>query len=128
MSLSKRCIPPLGSPSTLNVGRLGVGSGAMFATLGLRPVRENVVLNGVPIEASEPSGLDMESVLCLRLSDDLFFLMPRADGLDFGEFGARPDSLETAWLKAGVAGDIVAVVSAGLGRPGSGDGATRPVC
>lgn len=121
-------MPPLGSPSTLNVGRFGVGSGAMFATLGLRPVRENVVLSGVPIEASEPSGLDMESVLCFKLNDDLFFLMPRADGFDFGEPGARPDSFDMAWLRAGVAGEMVAVVSAGLGSVGSGDGAASPVC
>lgn len=115
MSLSNRCIPPLGSPSTLNAGRLGVGSDATFAMLGLRPVRENVVLSGVPIEASEPSGLDRESVLCFRLSDDLFFLMPRVDGFaPFGEPGASPDSVETAWFKAGVAGDIAVLVSAGL--------------
>jgi hypothetical protein len=96
MSLSKRCIPPLGSPSRLKEGRLGVGSGAMLATLGLRPVMENVVLSGVPSEASEPSGLDMDSVLCFRLSDDLFFRMPRADGFDMGEPGTSPDSFEMA--------------------------------
>ena len=83
----------------------------MFATLDLRPVWENVVLSGVPIEASEPSGLDIESVLCFKLKDDLFFLMPMVDGLLLGEPGARPDSFEAAWLKAGVAGDVV---SAGL--------------
>lgn len=125
MSLSKRCMPPLGNPSTLNVGRLGVGSGAIFARLGLRPVSENVVLSGVPTEASEPSGLDMESVLCFKLNDDLFFLMPRADGFDFGEPGTRPDSFDMAWLRAGVAGEEV---SAGLGSRGSGDGAARLVC
>lgn len=107
----------------------GVGSGAMFARLGLRPVSENVVLSGVPIETSEPSGLDMESVLCFKLNDDLFFLMPRADGFaPFGEPGTRPDSFERAWFKAGVAGDMVAVVSAGLWSAGSGEGARRPVC
>lgn len=125
ISLSNRCMPPLGNPSTLNVGRPGVGSGTMFATLGLRPVSEKVVLSGVPMEASEPSGLDIESVLCFKLNDDLFFLMPRADGFDFGEPGARPDSFDTAWFRAGVAGEEV---SAGLGSTGSGDGAASPVC
>ena len=73
------------------------------------------MLSGVPIEASEPSGLDRESVLCFRLNDDLFFLMPRVDGFPpFGELGASPDSVGTTWLKAGVAGDIVVLVSAGL--------------
>ena len=115
------CIPPLGSPSRLKEGRLGVGSGAMLATLGLRPVMENVVLSGVPSEASEPSGLDMDSVLCFRLSDDLFFRMPRADGFDMGEPGTSPDSFEMAWFKAGVTG-VAAVVSV------KDIEAARPVC
>jgi hypothetical protein len=41
MSLSNRCMPPLGSPSTLKVGTLGVGIGRS-ALLCLRPVIEKV--------------------------------------------------------------------------------------
>jgi hypothetical protein len=114
MSLSNRCIPPLGSPSTLNVGILGVGIGNP-ALLGFRPVIENVVLSGVPMDASEPSGLDIERFRCLRLREDLFFLIPIAEGFPlFGEPGTRPVSLAAAWLRAGVAGETVAIVSAGL--------------
>jgi hypothetical protein len=96
MSLSNRCIPPLGNPSMLNVGRLGVGMGNP-ALLGFRPERENVVLSGVPIEVSEPSGLDTDTFRCFRLRDDLFFLMPNVKDFPFfGEPGTRPDSLVTA--------------------------------
>jgi hypothetical protein len=114
MSLSNKCIPPLGSPSTLNVGILGVGIGNP-ELLGFRPVTENVVLSGVPMDASEPSGLDIERFRCLRLRDDLFFLIPiTAVFVFFGEPGTRPESLMAAWLSAGVAGETVAIVSAGL--------------
>ena len=115
MSLSNKCIPPLGKPSTLNVGTLGVGVGT--AVLCFRPpVNENVVLKGVPIEASEPSGLDIDSVRCFRLSEDLFFRIPIAELFPvFGEPGANEMSFDIALLSAGVAGDTVKVVSAGLG-------------
>lgn len=97
MSLSNRCIPPLGRPSTLKVGMLGVGT-VNPPLLGFRPpVSEKVVLKGVPTEASEPSGLDMERFRAFRLSEDLFFLMPVAEDFPvFGELGTRPDSLEVA--------------------------------
>jgi hypothetical protein len=109
ISLSNKCIPPLGSPSTLKVGRLGVGNGPS-AMLGLRPVMENDVLRGVPIEASEPSGLDTDMLRCLRLNDDLFFLTASVELFPpIGEPGARPGSL--AMFRAGVSGDTV---SAGL--------------
>jgi hypothetical protein len=98
MSLSKRCIPPLGSPSTLKVGTLGVGIGNPPAILCLRPpVMENVWLKGVLIDPSDPSGLDTDKVRCFRLSDDLFFLMPTAGFFPvFGDPGTRPDSIDTA--------------------------------
>jgi hypothetical protein len=97
MSLSKRCIPPLGSPSTLNVGTLGVTIGSSVALLCLRPVMENVWLRGVPIDPSEPSGLDIDRVRCFKLRDDLFFLMPIAEVLPFlGDPGTRPVSMDTA--------------------------------
>ena len=96
MSLSKRCMPPLGSPSTLNVGILGVAKGSP-ALLCLRPVSENVWLKGVPIDASDPSGLDMDKVRCFRLREDLFFLMPIAEVFPFfGDPGISPDSMDTA--------------------------------
>ena len=114
MSLSNKCIPPLGNPSILNVGRLGVGIGSP-ALLGFRPVMEKVVLSGVPMDASEPSGLDIDKFRCFRLSEDLFFLIPMAEVFPFfGEPGTRLDSLETPWPSAGVAGETVAPVSAGL--------------
>jgi hypothetical protein len=124
ISLSNRCKPPLGRPSMLNVGRLGVGSGSP-ALLGFRPVREKLVLSGVPMDASEPSGLDTERFRCFRLSEDLFFLIPKVGGFPvLGEPGTRPASLETLC----VAGDEVGPASAGLYSVGCGDGAARPVC
>lgn len=127
MSLSNRCIPPLGSPSTLNVGTLGVGATAVFVVVpGFRPVKENVVLRGVPRETSEPSGLEMDRVRCFRLRDDLFFLIPATGPFPFlGEPGTRLVSFDMAWLRAGVAGETVKVVSAGLGTGGRGDGIVR---
>lgn len=114
ISLSKRCIPPLGKPSMLNVGMLGVGIDSP-TLLGFRPVIENVVLRGVPIDTSEPSGLDIDRLRCFKLRDDLFLRIPIAEVLPFlGDPGTRPDSVETTWFGAGVAGDIVATVSAGL--------------
>lgn len=96
MSLSNKCIPPLGKPSTLKVGTLGVGSGNP-ALLGFRPVSEKVVLRGVPTEPSEPSGLDIDKLRAFRLRDDLFFLIPIAEFLPvFGELGTRPDSFDMA--------------------------------
>lgn len=127
MSLSNRCIPPLGNPSTLKVGINGVGIGSP-AVLGFRPpVRENVWLKGVPIDASEPSGLEIDNVRCLRLSDDLFFRIPAtaAPFAVFGEPGTSPDSWE---ISAGVAGEAVARVSAGLYKAGCGEGAARLAC
>lgn len=114
ISLSNKCIPPLGRPSTLNVGTLGVGI-ARLTLLGFLPVMEKVVLSGVPMDASEPSGLDIDKLRCFRLREDLFFLIPIAEVFPvFGEPGTRPASLETAWPRAGVAGETVAAVSAGL--------------
>jgi hypothetical protein len=127
MSLSNRCIPPLGRPSMLNVGTLGVdvGSGAVV----FRPANENEALRGVPTDPSDPSGLETERLRCFRLRDDLFFLMPTAGPLPvFGEPGASVVSLDIALLRAGVAGETVKVVSAGLGTAGSGEGALRPGC
>lgn len=115
MSLSNKCMPPLGKPSTLKVGTLGVGVGAVTLLCFLTPVNEKVVLKGVPIDPSDPSGLDRESVRCFRLSDDLFFLIPRVCPLAvFGEGGAM--SFDMVWPSAGVAGETVKVVSEGLGR------------
>lgn len=117
MSLSNKCMPPLGKPSTLKVGTLGVGVGAVALLCFLTPVNEKVVLKGVPIEPSEPSGLDRESVRCFKLREDLFFLIPRLGPLPvFGELGAKLLSLDIVWLSAGVAGETVKVVSEGLGR------------
>jgi hypothetical protein len=91
-------------------------------------VNENVVLRGVPIEPSDPSGLEIDSVRCFRLSEDLFFLIPAAGPFPFfGDPGTRVVSFDMAWLRAGVAGDTVNVVSAGLGMGGCGGGAVRPV-
>jgi hypothetical protein len=96
MSLSKRCIPPLGSPSTLNVGTLGVAIPSP-ALLCLRPVAENVWLKGVLTDTSDPSGLDIDRVRCFRLSDDLFFLMAATGCFPcMGDPGTRPDSMDTA--------------------------------
>jgi hypothetical protein len=108
---------------------LGVGTGKP-TLLGFLPVREKVVLRGVPIESSEPLGLDIDKFRCFKLSDDLFFLIPiAAKGLPFlGDPGTRPDSLDMALLSAGVAGDAVAIVSAGLYRVGCGEGAARLFC
>jgi hypothetical protein len=76
---------------------------------------ENVWLKGVPMDASEPSGLEIDKVRCLRLSEDLFFLMPIAGCFpSMGDPGARPDSIDIPWLRPGVAGEMVADVSAGL--------------
>ena len=126
MSLSNKCIPPLGRPSTLNVGIVGVGTGAAMVCLRVA-VNEKVVLSGVPRDASEPSGLDIDRVRCLRLRDDLFFLIPSVEPLGaFGELGTRVESFDMALLSAGVAGDMVNVASMGLGAGGSGDGARRP--
>lgn len=109
ISLSNKCIPPLGKPSTLKVGRLGVGKGP-GAMLGFRPVMENDVLRGVPMDTSEPSGLDTDMLRCLRLRDDLFFLTASVEPLPpIGEPGASPGSL--VMLRAGVPGEAV---SAGL--------------
>jgi len=132
MSLSNRCIPPLGRPSTLNVGTLGVGATAVFVAVpGFRPVKENVVLRGVPRETSEPSGLEIDRVRCFKLRDDLFFLIPEAGPFPFlGEPGTRDVSLDKALLRAGVAGvagETVKVVSAGLGTEGCDDGIVRLV-
>jgi hypothetical protein len=81
----------------LNVGMLGVGNGNP-ALLGFRPpVREKVWLKGVPMDASEPSGLDIDRVRCFRLREDLFFRMPMAEVFPFfGDPGTRPDSMDTA--------------------------------
>jgi hypothetical protein len=132
ISLSNRCIPPLGRPSTLNVGALGVGVTVAFVVgTGFRPVKENVVLSGVPRETSEPSGLEMDRVRCFKLRDDLFFLIPAAGPFPFlGEPGTKVASLEKALLGAGVAGvagEMVKVVSAGLGSGGCDDGIVRVV-
>jgi hypothetical protein len=125
MSLSNKCKPPLGNPSTLNVGTLGVGNGAAVLCF-LPPPKEKVVLSGVPMEASDPSGLDMERVRCFKLREDLFFLIPRVDPLAvLGELGASVLSFDMAGPSAGVAGETVNVVSEGLGRFGWGDGAMR---
>lgn len=87
---------------------------------------EKVVLSGVPTEASEPSGLDMDKFRCFKLRDDLFFRMPRAEVLPpLGEPGTRPTSWDMPWLRAGVAGETVAIVSAGLGRFDCGEGTAR---
>lgn len=94
ISLSNRSMPPLDKPSTLKVGMLGV---AMVSPtlLSFRPVMEKVVLSGVPTEASEPSGLDTDKFRCFKLSEDLFFRMPRAEVLPpLGEPGTRP----TSWV------------------------------
>ena len=115
MSLSNKCMPPLGSPSTLNVGTSGVGIGCPPLLCFRAPVMENVWLNGVPMETSEPSGLEIDRVRCFRLRDDLFFRIPIAGCFPFfGEPGTRPVSFERPWLMAGVAGDTVVTVSAGL--------------
>jgi hypothetical protein len=67
------------------------------------------------MDPSEPSGLEIDSVRCFRLSDDLFFRMPIAEFFPFlGDPGTRPVSMDTAWLRDGVAGEMVAIVSAGL--------------
>jgi len=77
----------------------------------------------VPIEPSDPSGLDTDNVrLFLRLNDDLFFLSPVTEGAlvenleAVGEAGARVLSFDNDCVSAGVAGEIVTVVSAGLAR------------
>jgi len=60
-----------------NVGKLGVGPVQAGVCNGFLPwleKAENVVLKGVPTDASEPSGLETESALFLKLMDDLFFL------------------------------------------------------
>lgn len=95
ISLSNRCMPPVGKPSTLNVGTLGVGT-VCAALLCFRAVKEKVVLRGVPIDPSEPSGLDMDNVRCFKLSEDLFFLIPAPGGFPgcLGDDGTRVLSLE----------------------------------
>lgn len=96
MSLSNKCIPPLGKPSTLKAGRLGVAM-VRPTLLGFRPVMENVVLRGVPTETSDPSGLDIDRFRCFRLRDDLFFRIPMAEVLPpLGDPGTRPASFEDA--------------------------------
>jgi hypothetical protein len=92
----------------------------------LTPVKEKVVLRGVPMEPSEPSGLDIDRVRCFRLRDDLFFRILNVGGLlVFGELGTRVVSFDMALLTAGVAGETVKVVSAGLGIGPCGSGALR---
>ena len=125
--LSNRCIPPLIRPSTLNVGTIGVGAGADVLPCFLVPVNEKVVLRGVPIEPSEPSGLDIDNARCFRLRDDLFFRRLIGGPLIvFGELGGCARSFVRGWLRAGVAGETVNVVSAGLGIGGCGKGTLRP--
>lgn len=97
--------------------------------MGFRPANEKEALRGVPTEPSEPSGLEMDRLRCFRLRDDLFFLIPVAEFLPvLGEEGASVVSLDMAWLRAGVAGETVKAVSAGLGITGSGEGALRLGC
>jgi len=49
------------------------------------------------MDASDPSGLDIDRVRCFKLSDDLFFLMPIAELFPvLGDPGKRPNSLDTA--------------------------------
>jgi hypothetical protein len=128
MSLSNRCNPPLGNPSTLKVGTFGVGVGSA-TLLGFRPPKEKDALRGVATEPSEPSGLDMDKFRCFRLKDDLFFLIPVAEVLPvFGEPGTRVESFDMAWLRADVAGETLNVGSAGLGTGGCERGALRPNC
>ena len=82
----------------------------------------------MPIEASDPSGLEMDKVRCFRLSEDLFFRRFVTGFLPcLGEPGMRPVSIEPAWLRAGVAGEAFTVGSIGLWIVGCGDGAVRPV-
>lgn len=108
----------------LNVGRLGVGIGSP-ALLGFRPVTEKVVLSGVPMDTSEPSGLDMDKFRCFKLSEDLFFLIPKAGVFPvLGEPGARLGSLETPYI----IGDGLGPFSEGLYNAGCGEGAARLVC
>lgn len=112
----------------MNTGILGVAAEVGAAILLFRaPVRENVWLNGVPIETSEPSGLETDRFRCFKLREDLFFLIPRVALLNvFGEPGASVVSFDIVRLSGG-ADEVVKVVSAGLGATGSGEGALRPV-
>ena len=110
----------------MNVGILGVGVGK-GAILGFRPPKLKVALMGVATEPSEPSGLETERFRCFKLSEDLFFLIPIGGPLPvFGDTGAKLASLDMALPGAGVAGETVKVVSAGLGIRAWGEGAISP--
>lgn len=127
MSLSNMLIlvvVPGASPKLATM--LGVGSAGsiVLGTAFLLWVEnaENVVLKGVPMDASsEPSGLDMVRCLVFRLMDDLFFLSSPgfgSRGLDsaFEDSVSAGTSGKTASGKtAGVAGEAVGAVTAGLG-------------
>lgn len=80
-------------------GKLGVGptSGVGFLLWFENP--EKVVLSGVPIEASEPSGLESDSALFLRLIEDLFFFRGMEE--DVAGLGVAGDMADTAGLAAG---------------------------
>ena len=118
----------------LKVGTVGVGM--VCALLCFRPENENVVLRGVPTDPSEPSGLDIDKALFFRLIEDLFFRIPvpKLEGFPgnleaLGDDGTSVPSFDANCVKAGVAGEIVKAVSAGLGTSGIGEGAVSPeVC
>lgn len=106
----------------LGVGGVG-SSGLGIAFLLWLENAENVVLRGVPMEASsEPSGLDMVSCLVFKLMDDLFFLS--GPGLGPRDLDSAFDSsvlsvgmvgkIEDVKM-ADVAGEAVGAVAAGLG-------------
>ena len=129
MSLPKRCIPSVDKPSTIKVDAVGVGI-AGTAMEGLRRwVLTEEMLSGGLGDISAGSGADAESTLFLRLEDEKFFLIP------FAPVGAltlkRPGesgmegmlsklSAEVTLVRAGVAGKVLGVPSAGLGV-GNGD-------
>ena len=125
MSLSKRYTPPVGKPFKVNVPPVGVGSAGMVVVGPLRccPVTAKVLLSGVLGEISEMSGVETDRLRFFRLDEEKFFrrfpgpvatfLRSRAGELGTG--GTLSSlSYEVTFVRAGVTGDSLGTVSAGL--------------
>ena len=131
ISEAKRWIPSVESASTRTPDAAGFG--IMGAAIDrLRRGLEEILSGGFG-DTSAGSGTDTERILFLRLDDEKFFLRP-FDPMEVftlkrpGESGTEGMlsklSAEVTFVRAGVAGIVLGVPSAGLGV-GSGDDPLR---
>lgn len=130
ISEPKRWIPSVDNPSTMNADAVGIG--IMGAAIDrLRRGLEEILSGGFG-DTSAGSGTDTERILFLRLDDEKFFFRPfdpevltlKRPGESGIEGMLSKLSAEVTFVRAGVAGIVLGVPSAGLGV-GSGDDPLR---